>query len=218
MRAKARRRRRPPERPGLAAGHLVTRSKSDELRSARPRLQPVKPGREQRLNVRVVTVRLPARSRATTRSVWRPARKSSALIHAKNRPRVDPPDQVGVEEDADAPDPRRVAGPDPQSEILREAGLRAAADGVPRDAVAGRPSAVHDRPRLVRNRGRGRGTLGSGDGIAVERGRRVAGQEPAVDGRPVEAVFDVRARMFPLNVVVVPRVAELPTCQKTLHD
>jgi hypothetical protein len=48
----------------------------------------VKPGRWQRLNPRVVTVRLPARSRATTRSVWRPARKSSALIHAKNRPRV----------------------------------------------------------------------------------------------------------------------------------
>jgi hypothetical protein len=35
---------------------------------------------------------------------------------------------------------------------------------------------------------------------------------------PVVAVIDIRARMFPLNVVVVPRVAELPTCQKTLQD
>jgi len=34
----------------------------------------------------------------------------------------------------------------------------------------------------------------------------------------VLAVIDVRARMFPLNVVAVPRVAELPTCQKTLQD
>ena len=34
---------------------------------------------------------------------------------------------------------------------------------------------------------------------------------------PVVAAIDARARTFPLNVVVVPRVAELPTCQKTLH-
>ncbi len=35
---------------------------------------------------------------------------------------------------------------------------------------------------------------------------------------PVFAVMDVRARMFPLKPVFVPRVAELPICQKTLQD
>jgi hypothetical protein len=34
---------------------------------------------------------------------------------------------------------------------------------------------------------------------------------------PVVAVMEVRARMLPLNVDPVPRVAELPTCQKTLQ-
>lgn len=34
---------------------------------------------------------------------------------------------------------------------------------------------------------------------------------------PVCAVIDVWARMVPSNVVPVPRVAELPTCQKTLQ-
>lgn len=29
--------------------------------------------------------------------------------------------------------------------------------------------------------------------------------------------MDVRARVFPLNWEFVPRVAELPICQKTLH-
>ena len=33
----------------------------------------------------------------------------------------------------------------------------------------------------------------------------------------VVRVMLVSARIFPMNVVVVPRVAELPTCQKTLH-
>src|SRR6185503_4918694 len=33
---------------------------------------------------------------------------------------------------------------------------------------------------------------------------------------PVVTVMEARARMFPLNTVPVPRVAELPTCQKTL--
>ena len=35
---------------------------------------------------------------------------------------------------------------------------------------------------------------------------------------PVVTVIDVSAKMLPLNVVVVPSVAELPTCQKTLQD
>ena len=34
---------------------------------------------------------------------------------------------------------------------------------------------------------------------------------------PVLRVMLVSARIFPTNVVVVPRVAELPTCQKTLQ-
>ena len=34
---------------------------------------------------------------------------------------------------------------------------------------------------------------------------------------PVFKVMLVSARMFPMNEVVVPRVAELPTCQNTLQ-
>ncbi len=34
---------------------------------------------------------------------------------------------------------------------------------------------------------------------------------------PVVTVMDVSAMMFPLNTEFVPRVAELPTCQKTLQ-
>ncbi len=34
---------------------------------------------------------------------------------------------------------------------------------------------------------------------------------------PVFAVIDARARIVPSKLVVVPSVAELPTCQKTLH-
>lgn len=33
---------------------------------------------------------------------------------------------------------------------------------------------------------------------------------------PVVTVMDASARMVPLKIVLVPRVAELPTCQKTL--
>ena len=34
---------------------------------------------------------------------------------------------------------------------------------------------------------------------------------------PVVTEIDVNAKIVPLNDDVVPRVAELPTCQKTLH-
>ena len=34
---------------------------------------------------------------------------------------------------------------------------------------------------------------------------------------PVVTVMDACARMVPLKIVLVPRVAELPTCQKTLE-
>jgi hypothetical protein len=40
--------------------------------------------------------------------------------------------------------------------------------------------------------------------------------EPESDA-PVLAVIDVCARMIPINAVFVPNVAELPTCQMTLH-
>jgi hypothetical protein len=35
---------------------------------------------------------------------------------------------------------------------------------------------------------------------------------------PVVSVADVKTRIFPLKVVVVPSIAELPTCQKTLQS
>jgi hypothetical protein len=35
---------------------------------------------------------------------------------------------------------------------------------------------------------------------------------------PVVAVMLVSARMLPMNVEPVPTVAELPTCQYTLHE
>jgi hypothetical protein len=34
---------------------------------------------------------------------------------------------------------------------------------------------------------------------------------------PVVTVTDAKAMMVPLKIVLVPRVAELPTCQKTLE-
>jgi hypothetical protein len=34
---------------------------------------------------------------------------------------------------------------------------------------------------------------------------------------PVVTVMLARARMFPLNMVLVPKVADFPICQKTLH-
>lgn len=43
-----------------------------------------------------------------------------------------------------------------------------------------------------------------------------ANARPSIEA-PVVRVMEVNARMFPLKTVPVPRVAELPTCQKTLH-
>jgi hypothetical protein len=34
---------------------------------------------------------------------------------------------------------------------------------------------------------------------------------------PVVTVIELRAKMFPANELVVPRVAEVPTCQNTLE-
>src|SRR5580765_5576457 len=42
-----------------------------------------------------------------------------------------------------------------------------------------------------------------------------ANSRPSTDA-PVVTVMEAKARMFPANTEVVPRVAELPTCQKTL--
>ena len=33
----------------------------------------------------------------------------------------------------------------------------------------------------------------------------------------VVAVIDARARIFPMNIELVPKVAEVPTCQKTFE-
>ena len=55
------------------------------------------------------------------------------------------------------------------------------------------------------------------DDVGVEGDRPVAGQHAAVDGAPVFAVTEVSARTVPTNCVPVPSVAELPTCQNTLH-
>jgi hypothetical protein len=43
-----------------------------------------------------------------------------------------------------------------------------------------------------------------------------ASRLPDVDAAVV-AVMDVKARTLPIKIELVPRVAELPTCQKTLH-
>lgn len=43
-----------------------------------------------------------------------------------------------------------------------------------------------------------------------------ASSRPSTDA-PVCAVIDVKAMTFPMKSEAVPRVAELPTCQNTLH-
>ena len=45
----------------------------------------------------------------------------------------------------------------------------------------------------------------------------VRAYNPPLTEMPVVTVIEVCARMFPAKVVPVPRVAELPTCQKTLQ-
>ena len=40
-----------------------------------------------------------------------------------------------------------------------------------------------------------------------------ASARPSMTVAPVVSVMEVSARMLPLKAVVVPRVAELPTCQ-----
>ena len=41
---------------------------------------------------------------------------------------------------------------------------------------------------------------------------------PPVTFAPVLSVIELNARIFPFKVEFTPRVAELPTCQKILHD
>jgi hypothetical protein len=45
----------------------------------------------------------------------------------------------------------------------------------------------------------------------------LASARPSI-ATPVVTVIEVKARIDPANVEFVPRVAELPTCQKTLQD
>jgi hypothetical protein len=86
MRTKARRRRRPPERPGLAAGHLVTRSRSGELRSARPPAS----AREARA---MAAPEPPCRRRPVARAVTRhhPERVATGAQILGPDPREEPP-------------------------------------------------------------------------------------------------------------------------------
>src|SRR3984893_15295224 len=44
----------------------------------------------------------------------------------------------------------------------------------------------------------------------------VRAYSPQFDDTPVVAVMEISARMLPMKLVPVPKVAELPTCQKTL--
>jgi hypothetical protein len=44
----------------------------------------------------------------------------------------------------------------------------------------------------------------------------VRAYSPQFDDAPVVAVMEISARMLPMKLVPVPKVAELPTCQKTL--
>lgn len=44
----------------------------------------------------------------------------------------------------------------------------------------------------------------------------VRAYSPQLDDAPVVAVMEISARMLPVKLVPVPKVAELPTCQKTL--
>jgi len=46
----------------------------------------------------------------------------------------------------------------------------------------------------------------------------VRAYSPQFDDASVVAVMEISARMLPLKLVPVPKVAELPTCQKTLAD
>jgi hypothetical protein len=45
----------------------------------------------------------------------------------------------------------------------------------------------------------------------------VRAYRPPFDVAPVLRVMELFAMIFPTKLVVVPKVAELPTCQKTLH-
>ena len=57
---------------------------------------------------------------------------------------------------------------------------------------------------------------GDGNVVGIQR-HGVSAKVRPVTLAPVFSVMLVSARMSPWNDVVVPRVAEEPTCQKTLH-
>ena len=62
-----------------------------------------------------------------------------------------------------------------------------------------------------------RGADRHSDDVLSPRSRRHSAPARPITVAPVVAVMLVSARMLPMNAVLVPRVAELPTCQKTLH-
>jgi len=80
----------------------------------------------------------------------------------------------------------------------------AAAAGACAAAAAAATAAAGARSRTVR----------WGDRVVDQRDRTVARQQPSMDG---DGVADRSARIVPTNNELVPSVAELPTCQNTLH-
>ena len=160
-----------------------------------------------RVKLRVAVLRLPARSVATTRIVWRAARNRPALIRTENRVRV----------------VRLIRLPSRKTSTLRSP-----------DASLTLTRAV--KPRLTQRVGivrRTRGAVRSAPGVGVGVGALAHRERVMVlvsnvtaafrastlpsTVAPVVAVIDVKARMDPLKVEAVPSVAELPTCQKTLQ-
>src|SRR6266513_3368900 len=74
------------------------------------------------------------------------------------------------------------------------------------------------RPSVALVGGRGGGTHGIGNRTTLESSVTAAvraNSRPSTVA-PVVTVMEAKARMFPLNTEPVPKVAELPTCQKTL--
>jgi len=55
------------------------------------------------------------------------------------------------------------------------------------------------------------------DRVVIHRDGAVDRQGPSITVAPVFSVIDVVARIDPAKSLVVPKVAELPTCQNTLH-
>jgi hypothetical protein len=158
-----------------------------------------------RVKLRLTVLRLPARSVATTRIVCRPARNPATLIRTENRVRV--------------------------VRLIRLASRKTSTLRIP-DASLTLTRALKSRlGQCLAAAGIVTLTLGalrSTGGVGLAHCDRVmvlvsnvtaafrASTRPSTVA-PVVTVIDVKARIDPLKLEAVPRVAELPTCQKTLQ-